>query len=50
VLWWDTNISEVHVASIFQGEVARMAENGRDIGPDWRGAVGIASQEEVQRE
>jgi len=27
-----------------QGEVARMGENSIDMGPDWRGAAGAASQ------
>jgi len=28
----------------FSGEVARMGENGIDIGTDWRGVAGAASQ------
>jgi hypothetical protein len=26
-----------------QGEVADVEENGIDVGPDWRGAAGVAS-------
>jgi hypothetical protein len=33
-----------------QSEVARMGENGIDIGPDWRGAAGATGQQEAQRE
>jgi hypothetical protein len=32
VLWWDTDVSEVHAASIFRGEMGGMGENGIDIG------------------
>jgi len=33
-----------------QGEVTRMAKSDTDIGPEWRGASGAASQQEAGRE
>jgi hypothetical protein len=48
--FWIRPRIDVYVSPSFVQEVADMVEKGIDIGPDWRGAEGAASQSEARRE